>query len=174
MALPEITPFLPSRTALPAPNEEVSDTFDPRGDWSTSRYGVSRAVPGMEEPPVEGGSKGKKKKKKPKTAGGTQDLTEEGEEPGDEALAQPAVPAEVEQQDQSGSASAGNKLGTPEEVSKRIKAVNKKLTQARDLAQAAREGSRELNVDQKLKIESIPTMEEELSHLNGLLASMAV
>jgi hypothetical protein len=36
--------------------------------WATNRHGISRVVPGMEEPPLE--SKGaKKKKKKPKPAG---------------------------------------------------------------------------------------------------------
>ena len=48
--------------------KEVGQVFDPRGDWATTRHGISRGVPGMEEPPLE--SKGaKKKKKKPKPAG---------------------------------------------------------------------------------------------------------
>jgi hypothetical protein len=52
----------------PDPLKEVGQVFDPRGDWATTRHGISRGVPGMEEPPLE--SKGaKKKKKKPKPAG---------------------------------------------------------------------------------------------------------
>jgi len=32
---------------MPPPGEPVvAQTFDPRGDWGTSRHGVSRAVPG--------------------------------------------------------------------------------------------------------------------------------
>jgi len=142
-----------------APGEEVVQTFDPRGDWSTSRHGVSRGVPGMEEPP-EGGGKSKKKKKKPKAAGDGEDEDDEGraEGTGDAATQDPPE----------------KKLESRDNVSKRIKAVTKKLTQARDLAAAANDGSKELNVDQKLKIESIPTMEAELAELNALLASLAV
>ena len=110
----------------------------------------------MEEPP-EGSGKGKKKKKKPKAAG-------DGEDEDDEGKAEGAPAKEA----------AENKLESRDSVSKRIKAVNKKLTQARDLAAAATDGGKELNVDQKAKIESIPTMEGELADLNTLLASLAV
>jgi len=113
----------------------------------------------MEEPP-EGGGKSKKKKKKPKAAGDGEDEDDEGraEGTGDAATQDPPE----------------KKLESRDNVSKRIKAVTKKLTQARDLAAAANDGSKELNVDQKLKIESIPTMEAELAELNALLASLAV
>ena len=117
----------------------------------------------MEEPPMEGGSKAKKKKKKPKAGG----VAEEGEE------ADGAEPPNGVEQSQS-TVPAEKTLSTPDDVNKRIKAVNKKLMQARDLAAAASDGSKELNVDQKLKVDSIPAMEEELAQLDGLLASLSV
>lgn len=59
-----------------------------------------------------------------------------------------------------------------EEVQKRIKAVSKKLRQAESLAEEE-QGGKELNVDQKGKIESIPGIQEELKELNDLLTTLS-
>ena len=107
--------------------------FDPRGDWSAGRHGVSRGVPGMAEPPAEG-PKGAKKKKKKKTGQGAGAETGQGdgEEGAGEAAEQPAPP-------EAGSVTGREEVVTEEtQLSKRIKAVQKKLKGAEALrAEAA-------------------------------------
>jgi O-acetyl-ADP-ribose deacetylase (regulator of RNase III) len=115
---------------IAAPPETIVQTFDPRGDWGTSRYGVSKGVPGMEHPAaceIKGGKK--KKKKKPKATGskGAGMNSEEGEGEGEEEEEErdAHAPAQVLE------SPAQRSLESAAEVSKRIKAVQKKLKQAR-------------------------------------------
>ena len=106
--------------------------FDPRGDWGAGRHGVSRGVPGMAEPPAEG-SKGAKKKKKKKTGQGAGAETGQGD--GEEGAGEAAEPAPPE----AGIVTGREEVVTEEtQISKRIKAVQKKLKGAEALrAEAA-------------------------------------
>lgn len=70
-----------------------------------------------------------------------------------------------------GGAAGPKALETAEDVQKRIKAVSKKLKQAQTLAEEAK-GGKELNVDQKGKIESIGAMQEEIRGLEEMLKKM--
>ena len=123
--------------------------FDPRGDWSTARHGLSRGVPGMEEPPAEGPQGAKKKKKKKTGQGGG---AETGQGDGEEGACEAVEPAPRE--------SGREEVVTEEmQISKRIKAVQKKLKGAAVL-QAEAAGGKELNVDQRAKISAIDDMQQ--------------
>jgi translation initiation factor 2A len=60
----------------------------------------------------------------------------------------------------------------PDDVAKRIKAIQKKLKSAKALVDDEAAG-KELNVDQKAKISAIPEMEKELQEFEGKLKALA-
>ena len=79
---------------------------------------------------------------------------------GGEAGGKPAPPAEKDYDN------------NPDDIAKRIKAIQKKIKSAVAL-RTDEEGGKELNVDQKAKILAIPDMEKELAEFEGKLKALS-
>ena len=138
--------------------------------------GASSLPPGAVEAEGEGKlSKGALKKKKAKEKAERERLESEALEETNRALAaagiavplaggeaggKPAPPAEKDYDN------------NPDDIAKRIKAIQKKIKSAVAL-RTDEEGGKELNVDQKAKILAIPDMEKELAEFEGKLKALS-
>ena len=138
----------------------------------TSALGGSSLPPGASAEEESKLSKGALKKKKAKEKAEREKLEAEALEETNRALAAAGISVPAGGKGGAPAAAVERDLNNPEDVAKRIKAINKKLKSAVQLRDDEA-GGKELNVDQKAKITAIPDMEKELADLEARLKSLS-
>ena len=142
------------------------------------KVGGASALGGVSLPPgasaEEDGklSKGALKKKKAKEKAEREQIEALALEDTNRALAAAGIDVAAGGGGGGGGAPAEKDYNNMEEVAKRVKAIQKKLKAAVAL-KTDETGGKEMNVDQKAKIASIPEMENELKEFEGKIKTLA-